>query len=83
MKRPFDLDEWLKDKSQKVVDNDNNPVTIFFSPLGTAKAILKGATPLRPVADDELVGVYKAVIKGYSCNPTLCCGKSKILFFKD
>ena len=82
MKRPFDLDEWLKDKSQQVVDKDNNPVTIFFSPLGTAKAVLNGKKPLVPVADDELVGVYKAVIKGYSCNPTLCRGKSTILFFK-
>ena len=81
MRRPFDLDEWLKDKSQEVVDKDNNQVTIFFSPLGTAKELIpQGAKMIRPVADDELVGVYKAVIKGYT---STLCKKPRNLFFKD
>lgn len=83
--RDFRLSEWLKDKSQKVVDKDNNPVTIFFSPLGTAKAVAKqyNVKPFPGVADDELVGVYKAVIKGYSANPVICETWNGMLFFQD
>ena len=81
--RAFDLDEWLKDKSQEVVDKDNNPVKIFFSPLGTAKGLIpQGAKLIRPVADDEIVGVWKAAIKGCSTTPTLC-KNPRNLFFKD
>ena len=83
--RDFRLSEWLKDKSQKVVDKDNNQVTIYFSPLGTAKSVAKqyGAKLLDSVADDELVGVYKAIIKGYSCDPVICETCEGMLFFQD
>ena len=30
---PFDLDEWLKDKSRKVVDAEGNPVEILAIPI--------------------------------------------------
>ena len=83
--RDFKLSEWLKDKSQKVVDKDLNPVTIFFFPLGTAKAVVKqyGAKITGSVSDDEMVGVYKAIIKGFSCNPTICETWKGMLFFQD
>lgn len=67
--RQFRLSEWLKDKSQKVVDNEGNDVTIAFCPMYMME-------------NRELAGVWKAFKRGSKYGGVLC-EEPNNLFFAD
>ena len=78
MIRPFDLDEWLKDKNRKVVDTDGEPIEIVAIPVAAQfyKFVPKEVDPTTCVT-------YHSHKKGSNCYPVLCRGPYKTLFFAE
>ncbi len=76
--RNFDLDVWLKDKSQKVVDEEGVPVEILAIPLAPEfwRFVPEGVDP-------ATCCTYHARKQGSNNAPVLCGGQSKTLFFAE
>lgn len=76
--RNFDLDLWLKDKSQKVVDEEGNPVEILALPLPAQ------FWPMLPKdVDPATCCTYHARKNGSNNAPVLARGPQASLFFAD
>lgn len=76
--RNFDLDLWLKDKSQKVVDEEGTPVEILALPLPAQ------FWPMLPKdVDPTTCCTYHARKNGNNNAPVLARGPQASLFFAD
>lgn len=76
--RNFDLDIWLKDKSQKVVDEEGKPVEILAIPIPAQ------FLPMLPKDVDPATCVtYHFRKQGSNNTPVLTRGPKVSLFFAD
>lgn len=76
--RNFDLDLWLKDKSQKVVDEEGKPVEIFK--IGLAPQFWQYVPD---GVDPKECYTWHCRKQGSNAAPVLCGGPMRTLFFAD